>query len=170
MSIESREERAREEIEGLEKGLKKLEQRKHRRAKTWANVKTLGSDTEDLVGTWLTSGFTALILGGVSQAIGLSTTIANTPIPIDLALGVGMGVAGIAMKKKMLRTASAFVVGASAGRLATQLFHGPPVAAVDGPPAHHGFGGYNGTPPYFFGPGTGYGFGADPLLEAAREL
>jgi len=138
-----------------------------------------------LAGSWATAGVTAVALGFGTSVLGSDLHVGGMRIPMDVTLGIGLGLIGVQMKSNMLQTASAFVVGTALGRVGHEWFHGPPVsaphaadhpaaAALGAGPAKAGFG--YGIPHGYHGPHHGYGFGnggalgTDPLVAAARYL
>jgi len=150
------------DIEDQKAALEDLEAAEERSAARKARFRAFGATTVNMGGAWITSGLTAL-------ALGLGTSMLGRPdiggFPLDLALGVGLGITGAVIKRPQLQTASIFIVGAATGRLASTWFHGPAVgnASPAQLAAHHPRGALHAA--------YGYGFGAeDPLVAAARHL
>jgi len=128
----------------------------YRRAKGGLSTPSL----KDLAGIWVASGATAVAMGFVTSTFGPEVVIGDKHFPVDISLGVLTGVVGTQMRSQPLVIASAFIMGASMGRIAHGWFHGPPTSSPQAKAKlaaaqMHGY---------------AYGFGGDPLVEAARYL
>jgi len=178
--------------------------RPRRRRSLWSHVRRAERYARGKAAYWSVDAWTVDVLTGVGTAMGLGLLsnsmggsfdqkFGNLTIPVDGALGLGLGAAGIAMKNRALRTASVVAIGHAAVRMFEGAFHRAGIAipglkagyddlgalypgphSVPGYGPHplsqaHGFGGFHGTPPYtYFGGGPGLQH--DRLIEAARYL
>jgi len=127
-----------------------------------ANIRKGGSKLGHLGADWMTSGLTAVALGFATSMFGPDLAFGGMRIPLDLTLGITTGLVGVQIRNGAMQVASSYMIGAAAGRLAHEWFHGPPVSdAVARMPGPLGHGALHAS----------YGFGSnDPLVLAARYL
>ncbi len=114
----------------------------------------------------LIAGGTGAVLGLISAAKGgsLDMTIAGMSIPIDGLMSFGLGLAGLSLKSKELKTAAIAAGGSAATRTFSAFFKKGLAAHGDLDAANEAFG----------NDGMQYGWGADAshdrLVEAAKFL